>query len=79
MRQLGAGEAHMAIDSATAEALELIHPIRVGTCSSKLSGASLFRWALAFGGGAPEQRIFGNLTATTALADWQAPTYFLPV
>ncbi|KAL4430860.1 hypothetical protein ABPG75_006116 [Micractinium tetrahymenae] len=43
VRQLGAGEAHMAIDSATAAALELIQPIRVGTCSSKLSGGSLFR------------------------------------
>lgn len=50
VRQLGAGEAHMAIDPATAAALELIQPIRVGTCSSKLSGASLFRWALLLEG-----------------------------
>ena len=38
---------HMHIDHATAQALELIQPIRVGTCSAKLSGMSLFRWVLA--------------------------------
>ncbi|PSC68890.1 DNA mismatch repair MSH4 [Micractinium conductrix] len=34
---------HMAIDAGTAAALELIHPLRVGTCSAKLSGLSLFK------------------------------------
>lgn len=38
---------HMAIDAGTAAALELIHPLRVGTCSAKLSGLSLFKWVLA--------------------------------
>lgn len=37
-------DTHMHIDQATAAALELIHPIRVGTCSAKLSGMSLLRW-----------------------------------
>jgi hypothetical protein len=35
-------DTHMHIDQATAAALELIHPIRVGTSSSKLSGSSLY-------------------------------------
>lgn len=42
VRHLGS-DTHMQVDPATAASLELIHPIRVGTCSSKLSGMSLFR------------------------------------
>jgi hypothetical protein len=42
VRHLGS-DTHMHIDAATAAALELIHPIRVGTCSAKRSGMSLFR------------------------------------
>ena len=47
VRHLGS-DTHMHIDAATAAALELIHPIRVGS-SAKRSGMGLFRC----GGGAP--------------------------
>lgn len=48
VRQAGS-EDHLQIDQATAAALELIHPIRVGTSSGRRSGMSLFRccWVLA--------------------------------
>ena len=42
VRHLGS-DTHMHINAATAAALELIHPIRVGTCSARRSGMSLFR------------------------------------
>lgn len=40
-------DTHMLVDPATAAALELVQPVRVGTCSSRLSGMSLFRWGAA--------------------------------
>lgn len=44
-----ATDTHMMIDPATAAALELVQPIRVGIYSTRLSGLSLFRCGVAVG------------------------------